>query len=72
METVGFTGGPMDRFDALSDEEIRSFAARLEVDPYNLRHIIEPMEGIACVNLREELERCGSPTTTWRRSAPKG
>lgn len=47
----------MELFDVLSEEEVQSFAARLEIHPDNLWHIIEPMDGIAGINLREELER---------------
>lgn len=47
----------MEKFNILSEDEIRSFASRLEVDADNLRHIIEPMDGIAGINLRQELER---------------
>ncbi|KAL6651355.1 hypothetical protein ACP70R_010280 [Stipagrostis hirtigluma subsp. patula] len=53
----GVAGGSLELYDALSAEEVQSFAARLELHPDDLRHIIAPMDGVAGINLREELER---------------
>ncbi|CAM0911845.1 unnamed protein product [Alopecurus aequalis] len=40
----------------LSAAELESFAARMEVTPDLLRHIVAPMEGVGGIDLRKELE----------------
>jgi hypothetical protein len=40
----------------LSAAELQSFAARMELTTDELRHIVAPMEGFACIDLRKELE----------------
>jgi hypothetical protein len=40
----------------LSAAELESFAARMELTPDILGHIVAPMEGVAGIDLRTELE----------------
>ncbi|GJM86341.1 hypothetical protein PR202_ga02193 [Eleusine coracana subsp. coracana] len=56
MENEGVVDGSMEVYEVLSAEEVQSFAARLEVTPDILRHIIDSMDGVAGINLRQELE----------------
>ncbi|KAL6853608.1 hypothetical protein ACP4OV_019637 [Aristida adscensionis] len=50
-------GEAMEVYEPLSAEEVESFAARLDLHPDNLRHIIiEPMKSVDDFDLRAELE----------------